>query len=134
MSHVEYFDMNAYFNTQLFLNSLSINLESGMIGDNQLTEEEAEILREAARASNNNSQNGELNGIADLICKAEKIFDKYGCATDCKYHRQSLKEFLDEISQRPDIVRKYGLEEYLKRQKAQEKPKTVTTQKRCRQQ
>ncbi len=133
MSHVEYFDINAYFNSQQFLNSMSINLESGMIGDAELTDEEKEILRKAAMASSTDSHKGDLTGIVGLINEAEKIFDKYGGAIDCKYHRQTLQEFLDEISQRPDVVRKYGLEGYLKSKKAQEKPttKTITKKKSC---
>ncbi|MBI5066323.1 hypothetical protein HZA97_08870 [Candidatus Woesearchaeota archaeon] len=133
MSHVEYFDMNAYFNTQQYLNSLSMNLEAGKIGENELTEEEAEILRQATEVANQGSNEGKLDGIVELIEKAEKIFDKYGMASECPHHKQTLQEFLDEISQRPDVVRKYGLEGYVRKRKAQEKPttKAVAKKKSC---
>ncbi len=134
MSHVEYFNVSGYFNSQQYLSCLDLNLEAGRIGNIDLAPSDVERLKGALRKADTDSDEGKLAGVVNLIEHVEGIVDKYGLSSECKHHRQSVRELIDEISSRPEIVRKYGLEQYVKpnENKPTTTVRTTTNKKKCK--
>ena len=111
MSHVEYFNVTGYFNATQFVNDLG--LREGVIGSYELTASERKKFDELCALAEKDSKAGKLDAVLALINTTEDYVEQYGTRPQCEHYKQATKEFINEIKQRSDLVRHFGLESFL---------------------
>ena len=104
---MQYFDVKGYLNSIEYVKNMRIDIEVGMIGDVSVTREDVEKLKQAMAASDEDSGNGKLPGVVNLIQLVEGMQDKYGIHHD---HKHPVRDVVSEMCKKPELVTKYGLE------------------------
>ena len=109
---MQYFDVKGYFNSVEYVKNMRINIEIGMIGDVSVSRDDVERLKQAMAASDQDSKNGKLPGVVNLIQLVEGMQDKYGIHHD---HKHPVRDVVSEMCKKPELVTKYGLENLAQR-------------------
>ncbi|MBI5066319.1 hypothetical protein HZA97_08850 [Candidatus Woesearchaeota archaeon] len=105
--HLQYFNLAGYFNSLGYVQEMGFNLSLGEIFGTALESEEKRILEEAIKLSDQNSQNGELTGIVNLIQLVEKLQEKYGHQGEHKHDTESI---VNAMCSQPQLINRYHLE------------------------
>ena len=109
--HLRYFNVQGYFNSFAYVQNMGISLEKGTLFDIVLSVTDKKQLEDAVKQSETDTKKGSLPGVVQLIQLVEQLWDKYNVQHD---HTHDTTDIVQDMAKRPDLVKKYHLEELVK--------------------
>lgn len=104
--HLNYFDKDGAFDSQGYVGSRGINLESQCIGDIPLSQDERAMLTRAISISDNDTKIGCIGGIVHLIGHVEQLLDSHHQQHD---HSHTPQTIITDLLPNPLLAKRYSL-------------------------